>query len=156
MPRHESSIEVDVPQGVAYQEWTDYGAYPSFMDGVHEVQVLDDGRIRWRADLGSRQREWEAEVATDAEGGRVTWRSVTGAQHDGDVTLTPTADGGTSVKLLMTYDDAGDIEGAGAAAKAVRERVEGTLRAFRRHVEALEEGRREAEQAASRRGPPDR
>jgi uncharacterized membrane protein len=149
MASHESSIDVNVPFSTAFEEWTDYPSFPRFMEDVHAVHALDDGRIRWRATLGSRPREWDAEVDTDREGGRVSWRSVSGAQHDGEVVLTAKDDTTTTVRLRMEYDSDGLIEGAGAAAKAVRSRVDHGLRAFKRYAEELEAGRREAEEAAS-------
>ncbi len=135
MPSHESSIDVNVPLSAAFEEWTDYTSFPRFMQDVDEVHVLGDGQLRWRGQLGSKKREWEAEVDEDREAGRVAWRAITGAQNDGEVTLVSTGDGATTVRLKLVYDPDGVIEGKAAAAKAVRARVEHDLRAFKRHAE---------------------
>jgi uncharacterized membrane protein len=144
MANHETSIAVNVPLMTAYEEWTDYEAYPRFMEDVREVRVLGDGRIRWRAELGSRTREWEAEVVEDREGGRVAWWSVTGARYDGDVTLSATDDSATTLRLRIEYDPEGVIEGVAGAAKTVRSHVEQAARAFKRYAEERHAGRREA------------
>jgi uncharacterized membrane protein len=144
MAQHEASIDVKAPLEDVYGEWTDYAAYARFMDGVQEVRRLDDGRIRWRAELASRPREWEAEVEEDRRAGTVSWRSVSGAQWDGDVTLVARDEASTTVRLRIEYDSAGEIEGAASAAKAVRARVERILKAFGRYAEERHAGRREA------------
>lgn len=135
MPSHESSIDVKVPLSVAFEEWTEYESFPHFMQDVHEVRSLGDGRLRWRGELGSRKREWESEVDEDLSGGRVAWRSVTGAQNDAEVTLVSGGDGTTRVQLRLVYDEDGVIEGTAAAAKAARARVEHDLRAFKKYAE---------------------
>ena len=40
------SIVVDVPVTVAYNQWTQFESFPQFMEGVKEVQQLDDTHLR--------------------------------------------------------------------------------------------------------------
>ncbi|MEP6910835.1 MAG: SRPBCC family protein [Actinomycetota bacterium] len=47
MPTIEQSIEVEVPVSTAYNQWTQFEEFPSFMDGVDEVKQLDDTHLHW-------------------------------------------------------------------------------------------------------------
>jgi uncharacterized membrane protein len=151
MASHEASVDVKVPLPEVYEAWTDYASYPKFLEDVREVRPLDDGRIQWHAELGSRLREWESETIEEEDDGHVAWRSLTGAVYDGDVWLTSNADDHTTVRLRLEYDPDGVIEGAAAAKKAVHSYVEGGIRAFKRYIEERHAGRQEAMRAASKR-----
>ena len=43
----EDSIEVDVPVSTAYNQWTQFEEFPSFMSGVREVVQVDDSTLHW-------------------------------------------------------------------------------------------------------------
>jgi uncharacterized membrane protein len=42
MPYIEKSIEINLPVKAAYNQWTQFEEFPRFMEGVKEVQQLDD------------------------------------------------------------------------------------------------------------------
>ena len=56
----EQSIDVNVPVRTAYNQWTQFESFPNFMEGVREVQQLDDRRLRWRAEIAGVEKTWEA------------------------------------------------------------------------------------------------
>src|SRR5438094_9830256 len=60
MAKIEKSIDVDVPQRTAYNQWTQFEEFPRFMEGVREVEQLDDQRLHWRAEVGGQEEEWDA------------------------------------------------------------------------------------------------
>src|SRR5688572_25719439 len=47
MSRVEQSIEIDVPVRTAYNQWTQFEEFPTFMEGVESVTQLDDTHLRW-------------------------------------------------------------------------------------------------------------
>jgi len=51
VPSIEESIEVEVPVSTAYNQWTQFEQFPSFMEGVKEVRQLDDTHLHWVAAL---------------------------------------------------------------------------------------------------------
>src|SRR4051812_43197298 len=51
-------IEVEVPVSTAYNQWTQFEQFPSFMDGVESVTQLDDTLLHWVATIGGRKAEW--------------------------------------------------------------------------------------------------
>ena len=50
----DAALQVDVPVSKAYNQWTQFEDFPQFMEGVDEVQQLDDTRLP----LGGEHR-WE-------------------------------------------------------------------------------------------------
>ena len=45
MPSIEEFIEVNVPLKTAYNQWTQFEEFPSFMEGVESVTQLEDDRL---------------------------------------------------------------------------------------------------------------
>jgi uncharacterized membrane protein len=58
----EQSIDVDVPVRVAYDQWTQFESFPTFMDGVEEVRQIDETHLHWRAKVAGHEAEWDAVI----------------------------------------------------------------------------------------------
>jgi len=84
----ETSIEVDVPVRTAYNQWTQFEEFPRFMEGVREVKQLDDRHLRWCAEIGGKEKVWEAEISEQIPDDRVAWHSTSGAANAGVAVLT--------------------------------------------------------------------
>ena len=48
--------------------------FPEFMDGVKKVTQLDDKRLHWRAEIGGKTVEWDAEITDQTRERRIAWR----------------------------------------------------------------------------------
>src|SRR5690242_11463397 len=83
MSRFEDTITVEVPVRVAYDQWTQFESFPTFMEGVDRVEQLDDKTLRWTADIAGRTKTWTAEITDQTPDTRVAWKSVTGAENAG-------------------------------------------------------------------------
>ena len=81
----EKSIDVHVPVNVAYNQWTQFEEFPRFMEGVKEVRQLDDRRLLWRAEVGGKTKEWEAEISEQIPDARIAWHATGGAKNAGRV-----------------------------------------------------------------------
>jgi uncharacterized membrane protein len=131
----EKSIDISVPDHTAYNQWTQFEEFPQFMEGVREVKQLDDKRLRWRAQIGGKEVEWEAEITEQVPDSRIAWRSRSGAVHGGVVTFHRLSDSATRVMLQMEYDPKGLVENVGDAVGVVSARVEGDLHRFKEFIE---------------------
>jgi uncharacterized membrane protein len=56
------SIEVNAPLRAVYNQWTQFEEFPRFMEGVEDVRQEDRKRLFWRAKIGGKVKEWEAEI----------------------------------------------------------------------------------------------
>jgi uncharacterized membrane protein len=134
--RIEKSIDVNVPVSTAYNQWTQFEEFPRFMEGVREVRQLDDTHVRWRAEIGGKEKTWEAEIAEQIPDERVAWRSTSGAANAGVVTfhrLSPTR---TTIMLQMEYEPEGALENVGDFVGIMSRRVAGDLDRFKTFIES--------------------
>jgi uncharacterized membrane protein len=130
------SIDVDVPVRVAYDQWTQFEEFPRFMEGVQEVQQLDDERLHWIAEIGGNQQEWDARITEQHPDERIAWTSTTGAKNAGVVTFHRISDMRTRVTLQLDYEPEGMVETVGDALGVVDRRVQGDLERFKEFIES--------------------
>lgn len=131
----EKAIEVHVPVHVAYNQWTQFETFPQFMDGVIEVKQLDDQRLRWRAQVGGKEKTWEAVITEQIPDARIAWRETEGAKNSGVVTFHRLSDDTTRVMVQMEYDPEGFVETVGDLLGAMSLRLEKDLTRFKKFIE---------------------
>ncbi|HEX7114178.1 MAG TPA: SRPBCC family protein [Steroidobacter sp.] len=137
MQKHiEKSINVQVPVSTAYNQWTQFEEFPLFMEGVKEVQQLDDERVHWVAEIGGKQREWDAQITEQVPDRRIAWQSLDGARNAGVVEFRPVGENETEVRVRMEYEPEGMAENLGAFFQAADMRVKGDLERFKEFIES--------------------
>jgi uncharacterized membrane protein len=137
MTKHiESSIKVRVPVSTAYNQWTQFEEFPRFMEGVKEIRQLDDQHVHWVAEVGGKEKEWDAEITEQIPDQRVAWRSVSGAPNAGTVEFTPIGADETEVRVHMEYEPEGAVESIGSMLHAADARVKGDLERFKEFIES--------------------
>jgi uncharacterized membrane protein len=129
------SIEIDVPVSTAFNQWTQFEEFPRFMQGVKEIQQLDDTHLHWRAEIAGKEEQWDAEITHQIPDRRIAWRSVTGARNEGCVTFEPLSDSRTRIDLRIDYEPQDMLETLGDAVGAVDMRVRGDLQRFKSFIE---------------------
>ena len=135
MSKIESSIDVDVPVRVAYDQWTQFEEFPRFMDAVESVTQLDDTHLRWVAKIAGVRKEWQAEITQQEPDQRVAWTSTTGAKNAGSVDFHRVDDRTTRVTLTMEVEPDGALESVGSAIGVPEREVEGDLKRFKEFIE---------------------
>ncbi len=128
-------IEVDVPISTAYNQWTQFEEFPKFMASVEWVKQIDDTHLRWRAVVGGKMKEWEAEITEQIPDQRIAWRSTGGVQNSGVVTFHKISDSRTRVLLQMDYLPESFAEKLGDAVGGVKLTTKGNLNKFKHLVE---------------------
>lgn len=132
----EKSIEVGVPVGVAYDQWTQFEKFPMFMEGVTSVEQIDDTRLHWRARVGGQEKEWDATITDQRPEQMIAWTSTSGARNAGTVTFEPVSERASRVSLQMDVEPDGVIESVGSAVGILDERVQGDLERFKEFIES--------------------
>jgi len=132
----EQSIEIDRPLSTVYNQWTQFETFPIFMHGVTEVRQVDDTHLHWKAMLGGKDVEWDAEITEQEPDRRISWKSTSGAHNAGTVRFKRLGRSRTAVRLVMAYETNGAYESLGSAIGAVDARVKHTLRDFKHFAEA--------------------
>ena len=136
MDHVEKCIEVEAPLSMVYNQWTQFEEFPRFMEGVEEVKQLDDKRLRWRAEIGGKVVEWDAEIFEQIPDRRVAWRSITGALNTGMVNFESLGANRTKISLKLNYKPDGAMEKIGSALGVISQRVEGDLERFKEFIES--------------------
>lgn len=136
MSKVETSIELEVPVRTAYDQWTQFEEFPAFMEGVERVEQLDDTHLRWVAEIGGKQQEWEAEVTEQKPDERVAWRSTDGKTNAGVVTFHRLDESRSKVMVQIDWEPEGMVEELGAKVGADERRVHGDLERFKELIES--------------------
>lgn len=130
------SIDVDVDVTTAYDQWTQFEDFPSFMDGVERIDQLDDTHLHWVVKVGPVTREFDATVTEQHPDERVAWRSDDGPEHAGVVTFHRLSDASTRVTVQMDVDPDGFVEEVADKAGILDRRTKGDLKNFKEFIES--------------------
>lgn len=138
----ERTMTVNKPRPEVYQFWRNFENFPSFMQHLKSVQVLDERRSRWEAKAPfDRTVEWEAEIYEEVENERIAWRSLPGSQVEnrGIVEFRDAPGGrGTEVHVSLKYNPPGGSASAAIAylfGEAPAQQVRDDLRRFKQVIE---------------------
>jgi uncharacterized membrane protein len=130
-------IDVGVPISLAYNQWTEFGSFPSFMKKVENVDAVEDQRLKWKAQILWSHREWESTILEQKPEERIVWKSEGSKGYvDGAVTFHELTPGLTRIIVVLEYHPQGLFERTGNIWRAQGRRVRAELQHFRRHVMA--------------------
>ena len=128
-------IDVGVPLSVAYNQWTQFQEFASFMKGVEGVDVRDEIESNWRLKIGLSRRSWAGYITEEVPDRRIAWTSQ-GAKGStkGVVSFHPLADDLTKVIVVMEYTAVGPFEKVGNMMRLQLRRVRLDLREFKKFI----------------------
>ena len=129
------SIEVNAPLRAVYNQWTQFEEFPLFMEGVAEVRQEGEKRLFWRANIGGKVKEWEAEITNQVPDERVAWQTVDGSPNSGTVIFQAINPDRTKVTATIEYEPEGLLEKTGDALGIPSGRVQADLERFRTFME---------------------
>jgi uncharacterized membrane protein len=110
MAEVKESIEVGVPVSTAYNQWTQFEEFPTFMENVESVTQLDDTHLRWIAEIGGKREEWKAEITHQEPDKVVAWRAIEGRENSGRIEFEPLVPDRTRIDVTMTWEPEGFVE----------------------------------------------
>jgi uncharacterized membrane protein len=128
-------IEVQVPVTTAYNQWTQFEEFPTFMENVESVRQIDDAHLRWVAEIGGKQHEWTAEIVRQEPDEVVSWRSTDGKGTSGEVKFEPLGADRTRVEVTMTWEPEGMLESLGEKVGVDTLGVKRDLQNFKKIIE---------------------
>jgi uncharacterized membrane protein len=129
------SIDVGVPVRVAYDQWTQFADFSTFMKKVENVEQSDDEKLTWKAQVFWSHRTWEATILEQAPEDKIVWRSKGNKGHvDGAVTFHELAPNLTRIVVVLEYYPQGLFERTGNLWRAQGRRARLELKHFQRHV----------------------
>jgi uncharacterized membrane protein len=131
------TIDVDVPVGVAYNQWTQFESFPQFLDEVVSLTQVTDTLTRWKVKVGGVEREFDAQITEQHPDERVAWTSTGGeSAHAGAVTFHKLTDSSTRVTVQLDWDPEGLVESIGSLVGAGSHAVKKDLKNFKEFIES--------------------
>jgi hypothetical protein len=128
-------IDVGVPVRDAYNLWTQFTDFPTYMKKVESVEHESDEKLNWKAQVLWSHRTWEATIVEQIPDKRIVWRSKGPKGHvDGAVSFHELAPELTRVLLVLEYYPQGFMEYTGNLWRAQGRRARLELKHYRRHV----------------------
>jgi uncharacterized membrane protein len=141
MPKVDESIDVQVPVEQAYNQWTQFEEFPKFMDGIQSVEQLDDGHVKWVAEVRGETREWTTEITEQRPDEKIAWKTIGGeVKNDGIVTFEQLGNDQTRINVEMDVEGESSTENvAGDLLGVVKTQVRGDLERFKQLIESRSE-----------------
>ncbi|NJP31547.1 SRPBCC family protein [Micromonospora thermarum] len=129
------TIEVGVPVRVAYNQWTQFADFPSFMKKVEQAEKDSDEKMTWKAQVFWSHRTWESTIVRQIPDRLIHWRSKgEKGSVDGTVSFHEVAPELTRILVVLEYHPQGLFEHTGNLWRAQGRRVRLELKHFVRHV----------------------
>jgi uncharacterized membrane protein len=131
------TIDVGVPLRVAYNQWTQYEDFSSFMKKVENVERPSEEKSNWKAQVFWSHRSWEATTQEQVPDSHIIWRSKGAKGYvDGAVSFSELAPNLTRICLVLEYHPQGLFEHTGNLWRAQGRRARLEFKHFRRHTMA--------------------
>jgi uncharacterized membrane protein len=132
----QTSIDLNVSVQTAYQQWTRFGEFPRFMEGVKEVYQHDDRHLHWTTEIPGYEKEWDAEITDQTPNERIAWRSRASPITDAIVTFYPDLDDTSTVQLQIAFNSLCAIDNGKDELEALSLRVARDLQQFKVFIES--------------------
>jgi uncharacterized membrane protein len=105
------------------------------MDGVLEVEQLDDQRLHWKATVGGKVKEWDAEIIQQTPDSLIAWRSVSGPTHNGTVSFRTRGPNRTEIMVRVEFQPQSMLESLAGTFGVVGRRIEADLERFKDFIQ---------------------
>jgi hypothetical protein len=126
---------VGVPVTVAYNQWTEFKSFPSFMKKVEDIDQESSEKMKWKAQVFWSHRTWESTITEQVPDERIVWTSKGDkGSVDGTVTFHEVTPDLTRILVVLEYHPQGFVEQTGNLWRAPGRRARLELKHFVRHV----------------------
>ncbi len=135
----QQAVDVAVPLSTAYNQWTQFEEWPSFMHRLERVTQEDDCNVSFKAKIWAVSKEFKAEILDQRPDERIKWHVTEGLSHTGVVSFHELAPKLTRIELTLDVEPGSLIEKAARGMRHVKRAVRADLHRFKAYVEMEEE-----------------
>jgi len=138
------SYTIGLPREQVYAAVRDFASWPTFMENVKSIEVVDDSRSHWVvAGPAGRDVAFDSRITEDEPGRKIAWEAEEGASidHSGYIEFKDAPTGrGTHLRAFLSYDPPAGVVGKAIAKVFQREPNIQMRRDLRRLKQLLETG----------------
>jgi uncharacterized membrane protein len=134
----QQSMDVAVPIETAYNQWTQFEEWPTFMHRVNRVTQDDACTISFASKIWGITKEFTAQIETQRPDERIKWRVNQGITHTGVVTFHELAPRLTRIEVSVDVDPGSLIEKAARGMRHVKRAMRADLHRFKAFIEMQE------------------
>ena len=127
--------DVTVPVDKAYQAWTDFDKYPTFMHRVLNVERKERDVVSWEEKIWFSKRQWEGKITERRKNDRIAWKTESGTNHTGIVSFHKLDEKLTRVLVTVDFQPTGMMEKMASGLRFVKRAVQADLARFKAYVE---------------------
>src|SRR5215212_7518083 len=135
----QQAVDVAVPIETAYNQWTQFEDWPTFMHRVARVTQEDDCTVGFATKMWGKTKEFTAKIETQRPDERIKWRVSQGITHTGVVTFHELAPRLTRIELNLDVDPGSLIEKAARGMRHVKRAARADLHRFKAFIEMQEQ-----------------
>ncbi len=135
----QQSVDVAVPLSTAYNQWTQFEEWPSFMHRLDRVTQEDDCNVSFKAKIWGVSKEFKAEILEQRPDDRIKWHVTEGLSHTGVVSFHELAPRLTRMEVTLDVEPGSLIEKAARGMRHVKRAVRADLARFKAYIEMEEE-----------------
>ncbi|MEU3510490.1 SRPBCC family protein [Streptomyces longwoodensis] len=140
--RHvEETVEIAVPVRTAYNQWTQFKAFPRFSAVVRDVEQIRPTVTAWTIGYGPLRHRFSVEILEQDPDAYLAWRGLEQhPTHEGEVEFRPTESGGTAITVRMFLRPPGPAKALTRSSwvtELTARLVRGELVRFQRFIEGL-------------------
>ena len=128
-------VDVAVPIETAYNQWTQFEEWPTFMHRVTRATQEDPCTVSFATKIWGKTKEFEAKIETQRPEERIKWRVSQGITHTGVVTFHELAPRLTRIELTFDVDPGSLIEKAARGMRHVKRAARADLHRFKAFIE---------------------
>jgi uncharacterized membrane protein len=134
----QQSCDVAVPLETAYNQWSQFEDWPTFMHRVTRVTQEDPCTVSFATKIWGVTREFTAEIETQRPDERIKWRVTQGITHTGVVTFHELAPRLTRIELTVDIDPGSLLEKYARGTRYIKRAMRADLHRFKAFIEVQE------------------
>jgi uncharacterized membrane protein len=135
----QQAVDVAVPLSTAYNQWTQFEEWPSFMHRVDRVSQEDETTVSFKAKIWGVSKAFKAEILEQRPDDRIKWHVTEGLSHTGVVSFHELAPRLTRIEVTLDVEPGSLIEKAARGMRHVKRAVRADLARFKAYIEMKEE-----------------
>jgi uncharacterized membrane protein len=135
----QQSMDIPLDVKTVYNEWTQFEAWPEFMQRLESVSQDDETTVHFKTKIWGKSKEFTAEIVDQRPDDLIRWESSEGVTHTGVVMFRELAPKLTRVDVTIDVQPGSLIEKAARGMRHIKRAVRADMHRFKAHVMMAEE-----------------